>query len=104
VLEGTVIEHYGQFVAVAIAESFEQAEYAASLVRVRYSPGAPLTFARDRERATLPSSGMTVRQTKASNERGNVKTASTEAAVAVEEVYRTPMQHHCAMEPHATLA
>jgi CO/xanthine dehydrogenase Mo-binding subunit len=41
-LQSDVIEHYGQHVAVVVAETFEQAHAAASLINVTYEPGAAI--------------------------------------------------------------
>jgi xanthine dehydrogenase YagR molybdenum-binding subunit len=104
VLQGPEIQHYGQFIAVVVAETFEQARHASSLVRVNYEPRKAQTFATGREHAIAPSSGQTVRQTKADNRRGDPQRGFSEATTIVDAVYRTPIQHHCAMESHATLA
>ena len=38
--EDDVVRYYGQYVAVAVAQTMEQAKSAADAVRVRYAPGA----------------------------------------------------------------
>ena len=42
-LAGTEVEYYGQDVAYVIAETYEQARQASTLVRVDYTPGTPVT-------------------------------------------------------------
>src|SRR5262252_2480670 len=39
-LQDNVIRHYGQIIGLVVAETFEQAAYAATLVRVTYAPQA----------------------------------------------------------------
>jgi xanthine dehydrogenase YagR molybdenum-binding subunit len=104
ILQGPKIEYRGQFIGVVVAETFEQAQYAASLVRVDYERREPQIFATGRQRAIAPPSGQTSRGTKVDNQRGDPRRGLTEAIAIVEQSYTTPIQHHCAMEPHATLA
>jgi xanthine dehydrogenase YagR molybdenum-binding subunit len=95
-LGGPDIEHYHQAIAVVVADTFEQARAAASLVRVTYeeAKGAfDLAAAKD-------SLGPTDSDVKV----GEFETAFAEAAVRLDETYTTPDQSHAMMEPHASLA
>jgi xanthine dehydrogenase YagR molybdenum-binding subunit len=95
-LGGPDIEHYHQAIAVVVAETFEQARAAASLVRVTYEE-AKGTFDLAAAKDDL---GPTDSDTKV----GEFETAFAEATVRLDETYTTPDQSHAMMEPHASLA
>jgi xanthine dehydrogenase YagR molybdenum-binding subunit len=98
-LGGPVIEHYHQAVALVIAETFEQARAAASLVRVDYArtKGA---FDLDAQKAsaTKPEKG------NPDTAVGDFAGAFAAAPVTLDATYTTPDQSHAMMEPHATIA
>ncbi len=96
------ILHAGQYVAMAVAETFEQAQYAASLVRASYT-SAPFTVDLEQAGATRfsPKEFMGEPLT---FERGNVKDGLASADVRIEETYTTPVEHPCPLEPHAAVA
>jgi xanthine dehydrogenase YagR molybdenum-binding subunit len=101
-LAGTSIRYFGQYVAMVVAETLEQARHAASLVGVEYEPAS---FAVAMEDAP----GSAYRPSQAFGEDLQVRRGDPEAALASAEVrldvtYRTPSEHPCAMEPHATVA
>src|SRR5918997_2712632 len=89
----------GQPVALVVAETYEQARYAARLVKVTYSAEKHET---DTEavmaRARVPSQGPPPKP------RGNPDEAMRAAPVKVEAEYRIPVEHHNPMEPHAAVA
>ncbi|GAB3325388.1 xanthine dehydrogenase family protein molybdopterin-binding subunit [Larkinella ripae] len=95
----------GQPVAVVVADSPEQARFAASLVRIDYDTETHQTdFAASQTRAVLPAS---VQRNKNSPfqdyARGNPD-AIQSAELKVEATYTIPTQHHQPLEPHAILA
>ncbi|TXC72005.1 xanthine dehydrogenase family protein molybdopterin-binding subunit [Sphingomonas ginsenosidivorax] len=97
-LAGPAVDHYHQAVAVVVAETFEQARYAASLIRVDYArtPGAfDLETARVSgvEPKAFPDTHV-----------GDFDTAYAAAPVKVDATYTTPDHAHVMMEPHATIA
>jgi len=97
-LAGPDVQHYHQAVAIVVAETFEQARHAAALVRVDYAraPGRyDLEAAKD---------GATAPRNKPDTATGDFTTGFAEAAVTVDQIYRTPDQSHSMMEPHATVA
>jgi xanthine dehydrogenase YagR molybdenum-binding subunit len=99
-LQNDAVEFDRQPVAVVIARTFEQATYAADLVKVDYETQAP---AMDLMTATIfvPKE---ISGQPATHERGNPQAAFDEAPVRVQETYRTPTEHHNPMETHATIA
>jgi xanthine dehydrogenase YagR molybdenum-binding subunit len=95
-LGGPDIEHYHQAIAVVVADTFEQARAAASLVRVTYE-AAKGTFDLAAAKDSLGPTDSDVKV-------GEFETAFAEAAVRLDETYTTPDQSHAMMEPHASLA
>jgi len=92
----------GQPVAVVVAETLEEAQYAASLVNVRYETGTPaLSFDALKADAVVPK---TVIGEPPEVSIGDARGALAAADVSVDEIYRTPWYNHNAIEPHATLA
>ncbi|MGA9770736.1 MAG: xanthine dehydrogenase family protein molybdopterin-binding subunit [Blastocatellia bacterium] len=96
------IYFYGQPVAVVVAETLEQAEHAATLVKVEYKESAArLTFQAEKENAVLPSN---VVGEKPELRKGDAEKAIADARYKVDQIYTTPPFNHNAIELHATLA
>lgn len=87
----------GQPIAVVIADTFEQARYAASLVKVSYNEEKPSTDIRN-----VADKGFAAGRPRPV--RGTPDEAFAAAEVKVEAEYTIPIEHHNAMEPHATVA
>jgi xanthine dehydrogenase YagR molybdenum-binding subunit len=100
VLQSDEIVYDRQPVAVVLADTFERAQYAASLVTVHYDVEAPQTTF---EMGT-PYKPQAVHGQDADHQRGDAVSALAVAAVKVDNVYTTPIEHHNPMEPHATIA
>lgn len=98
-LGGPKIEHYHQAIALVVAETFEQARAAASLVKVTYR----------RERGAYDLADEKPKVNEAPEDTpdknvGDVDAAFAAAAVKLDATYTTPDQSHMAMEPHASMA
>jgi xanthine dehydrogenase YagR molybdenum-binding subunit len=91
--------HYNREpIALVVAENWEQARAAATVLDVRYEAiPAQLQF----DRAETHSPGK-VNSEDADSARG--EGSMDETAPQVRAIYTTPMEHHNPMEPHATLA
>ena len=102
-LGGPEIDHYHQAVALVVAETFEQARAAASLVRIEYarSPGR-FDLKAEKSGAQMPKPNPFSGQP--SSRVGDFEAAFTAAPVTIDATYTTPDQSHSMMEPHATLA
>ncbi len=100
---GPEIEHYHQAIAVVVAETFEQARDAASLVRVQYTKqqGA---FDLERFKDSAPLYKKDVFGSAASSSVGDFEGAYAKAPVQLDATYRTAYESHMMMEPHATIA
>lgn len=93
--------HYGrQPVALVIADTFQRAKYAASLVRVRYATVRPRTTLQH----ALFYTPKAVHGKPPDTLRGDAAGAFAASAVKVDHLYTTPVEHHNPMEPHATIA
>jgi xanthine dehydrogenase YagR molybdenum-binding subunit len=101
-LQGDEIFHRGQPVACVVAETLEQAQHAATLVKITYEEQQPTAdFEKALSQAETPESvwGMPAIATD-----GAPNLALAEAAVKVDEIYVTPFEHHNTIEMHATIA
>jgi xanthine dehydrogenase YagR molybdenum-binding subunit len=101
-LRDTVIRHSGQHVAVVVADTVEQARYAAGLVEVDYEVERPtIGLAENRDKAVIPPDGTpgALRIV-----RGDPAGGMAGAAFKTDAEYSTPIHHHNPIEPSATLA
>lgn len=98
-LGGPVIEHYHQAIALVVAESFEQARAAASLVQAHYRrESGAYSLADEKSAVSRPPE-----ETPDKNV-GDFDDAFASAAVKIDATYTTPYHSHMAMEPHASMA
>lgn len=88
-----------QPVALVVAETFEQARYAARLIKATYDEEKPTTdMIGSLDKAFTPN------PERAARPRGNPEQALAAAAVKVEATYTIPIEHHNPMEPHGAIA
>ena len=104
-LEDDVVRYYGQYIALAVAETFEAAKAAADAVRATYAadqPNVDLHLVADDE----PDEVMTTfgPQKRLQNERGDPDAAFAAAPVKLDQTYGTPFETHNPLEPHSTTA
>ena len=89
----------GQPIALVVAEEFEIARFAASLIHVDYEQDAHVTdFEAQRQRTAG------AKRPKPVHTRGKATRAFDEAAVRVDAAYSMPVEHHNPMEPYAATA
>lgn len=103
-LQDDRVVYNGQHIALVVAETFEQATYAASLVRVRYDeqrPVARLDEALDRLQVPKHFRGG---ERPPDSKRGDPDAAFAAAPFTIDQTYTTPVEHHNPMEPHAAIA
>ena len=90
-----VIRYYGQYVALVVAETFEEAAAAATCVTVTYadveSPNVALELSPDGE-------------PEQQSRRGDPEAAFAAAPVKIDQTYVTPVETHNAIELHASVA
>lgn len=94
------VRHYGEPVALVVAETLEQARAAAQLVRVTYDaePGEFL-LEHKLEAAEKPDD-----EEEPDSAEGDFAKGFAGAAIRVDAQYTTPVHIHAQMEPHAALA
>jgi xanthine dehydrogenase YagR molybdenum-binding subunit len=94
--EDDKIYYWGQFVAVVVAETLEQARAAAGAVRVEYDAQQPDV------RTDLSAEFTGPRES--SWKRGDPDQALGSAPIVIDETYVTPVETHNPMEMHGTVA
>ena len=99
VMQDDRIHWNGQPVALVLAETQEQADHARSLIRVTFQAEAAVTTL-EAAKAAGTTEGMMMGQALRRSV-GDAEAALAAAAVSVDAAYRTPLQNHNAIEPHA---
>ena len=93
-LQDNEVRYYGQYVALVLADTFEQASAAASAVNVAYAPAtADVSPIRAPDEPPEPDT-----------ERGDPDAAFAQAPVQVDEWYGTPPETHNPIELHSSVA
>ncbi|HYC88612.1 MAG TPA: xanthine dehydrogenase family protein molybdopterin-binding subunit [Thermoanaerobaculia bacterium] len=87
-----------QPIALVVAETYEQARYAARLVKATYRTTPHNTDPETVRESARPNPRTPPRR------RGNPEEAMASAPVKIEAEYRIPIEHHNPMEPHAAVA
>ncbi len=103
--EDDVVHYYGQYVALAVADTFENAKAAADAVRVSYEklqPNVDTELEADDEPAVVMTWYGSV--TRVQSERGDPEVAFASAPVKLDQTYVTPAETHNVIELHATTA
>lgn len=103
IMQNAEVHWDGEPMAVVVAETLEQAEHGASLVRIEYKTEKELalSFTGLREKAEKPSDIM---GEPAEIKIGDVEKGTKEADLGIDYVYNAPRYNHNAIEPHATIA
>src|SRR2546421_3489665 len=103
--EDDVIRYYGQYVALAVADTFELAKAAADAVRVTYSKEKPNVSpdlkAEDDPQVVATTYGP---EHRLQSERGNPDAAFASAPVKIDQTYVTPAETHNPIELQGTTA
>ena len=99
VLQTNMVHFYGEYVGLVVAETFEQAQYAARLVKFKYKKDAnpAIHLEKLRAKAYKPNE-------QSDYSRGDLKAGLAAADEKLEVTYNTPIEHHHPMELHAVIA
>jgi xanthine dehydrogenase YagR molybdenum-binding subunit len=97
-LEDTTVRYYGQYVAVAVARTVEQARAAAESVKVSYAKTAHDT------KDKLLGTPLSEPKPKEMSKRGDTAAALASAPVKHDAVYTIPTETHNPIELHASVA
>ena len=104
-LADDTVHYYGQDLAYVVAESYEQAREAASLVGVTYAPEKPIaSLAAATLKAPDSVNGEKPHQEKKASGVAQVIDAWQASPTKIDVTYVTPIVHHHPMEPHAVVA
>ena len=103
--EDDVVRYYGQYVALAVADTFETAKAAADAVRVTYAKEKP-NVETDLEADDEPDVVATTfgPRERLQSQRGDADGAFASAPVKLDQTYVTPAETHNPIELHATTA
>ncbi len=103
--EDDVVRYYGQYVALAVADTFENAKAAADAVPVSYEkrePNVDTELEADDEPPVVMTQYGPVKRVQ--SERGDPEGAFASAPVKLDQTYVTPAETHNPIELHATTA
>src|SRR5882724_9390030 len=103
--EDDVVRYYGQYVALAVADTFEAAKAAADAVRVTYTrdkPNVDTDLKADDEPEVVATTFMP--RPRLQSQRGDAEAAFATAPVKIDQTYVTPTETHNPLELHATTA
>src|ERR687887_640814 len=103
--EDDIIRYYGQYIAVAVADTFETARAAADAVRATYAAEKPNveTHLEADDDPDVVDTTFGPRH-RLDSERGDTEGAFASAPVKLDQTYITPSETHNPLEPHATTA
>src|SRR5919204_1708964 len=103
--EDDVVHYYGQYVALAVADTFEAAKAAADAVRVTYDKQKP-NVETDLKADDDPDEVSTSYgpEKRLQSERGDAESAFASAAVKLDQTYVTPSETHNPIELQAATA
>lgn len=101
-LQDDRIYHWGQHVAVVVAETLEQAQHAVSLIRTRYASEPPRVNLEDPSNELFTPAKIWGEE--ADTKTGFGREGMAGADVKIDQTYQTALQHHVTMEPHGTIA
>ena len=102
-LQDDQIHWVGQHLGVVVAESFEQAMHAASLVRVEYeNTPAILTLPDERAQQNSLQPEKFIGRENLQVKRGDVDAALASAAARIDVTYTTPIENHNPIETYSS--
>src|ERR1700730_6291451 len=103
--EDDVVRYYGQYIALAVADTFESAKAAAEAVRSTYTSykfNVDTNLQADDEPAVVATTFAPAKRLE--SERGNAESAFSRAPVKLDQTYVTPTTTHNPIELQATTA
>lgn len=103
--EDDIINYYGQYIALAVATTFEAAKAAADAVRATYveqKPNVAIHLEADEDPDVVATTFG--QHHRLDSQRGDAEAAFASAPVKLDQTYVTPSETHNPLEPHATTA
>ena len=96
------IAYNGQAIAIVVADTYERARYAATLVSAEIDAEKPAVGLHDALEISKPEKFFGTEAAQYS--RGEPQIATENAPVKIAATYHTPTEHHNPIEPHAIIA
>ncbi len=96
------IAYNGQAIAIVVADTYERARYAATLVSAEIEAQTPAVGLKDALQTSKPEKFFGMEE--AQYARGDAAVAIANAPVKIAASYHTPNEHHNPIEPHAIIA
>jgi xanthine dehydrogenase YagR molybdenum-binding subunit len=103
-LQECAVRYNGEPIAVVVADTFEQATHAASLVSATYQIETPALDMGAELASAYRVRDKILGRFEPSSRRGDVQKALEQADATVDAIYTTPLETHNPMEPHSTIA
>ncbi len=109
-LEDDMIRYYGQYIALVVAETFEQAKAAADKVKAKYHETRPdvdpalLPAKNDQGAKSNDKAPEDKEEIHVESERGDPDKAFAAAESKIDHTYSTPVETHNPIELHGTVA
>lgn len=103
VLQNDEVRYYGAPVAFIVADTLEQARYAAGLIKVTYQADDSVFDAFEHEEDAFAPDSLDGAE-EADVDKGDFDAIFAESAETLDATFHTAAQHAAAMEPHATVA
>ena len=101
-LQNNKVNYFGQYIALVVADTYEQARAAANLVKVNYAKQTPaIELEKEMSKAEEPQMMMGA---PAQINKGKTASIIRSAPVKIEQTYRTPTENHQPMETHGSIA
>ena len=104
VLQDDVVRYANQPIGVVVADTLENANEGARLVKFEYQEERPQVDLESRLNQTFTPPKAGGGNDPSVSHRGDMQTGLAQAEARIEQVYWTPFQVHNPMEPHATIA
>ena len=104
VLQDNVVRYANQPIALVVADTLENANEGARLVKTKYTVDSHKVSLEDRLSEAYMPQKVGGAGDSPSNSRGNLESGLAEANAKIKHVYSTPFEVHNPMEPHATIA
>jgi len=101
-LQDDAVHYNNQPLAVVVAETFEQAREAAARLRIEYDTEPALLDFEEAKEHTHPPEKVLTQST--DTKRGDLQAGLLSGSARIDVTYRTPVENHNPIEPHATIA
>ena len=101
-LQDGAVHYNNQPIAVVVAETFEQAREAAARLRIEYETKPALLDFEEAKQHTHPPEKVLTQST--DTKRGDLQAGLLSGSARIDVTYRTPVESHNPIEPHATIA